>query len=748
MPAPETGAMAARATGPAGADARIAKAHARLAGAGYGVSVPRAYGQAAPIVADALGTEQALALADAASRIAIRTRPRIAAQFLDLSVPMARRLAGPEPFGRWIALLVGVSKPAPDAVEPLLERMEMLHERLGLVALDAWVQSGLRLAAGDATRRRAYFTLDLAEAVRLLERHAGEDTFQSLEGELRATYRALWGHVPPIREALAQAKGHAALRASFGAGVIQLPSSYSGFRGRERLVYQAALAHIGAHMAYGGKRFEPGQLKPLQIAVVSLIEDARVETLALREMPGLKRLWLPFHDVSPDGMATTPSLFGRLARALIDPDFPLRHGWVRKGVEMFRAGQGQIDTPALSRHIGNILGNDLGQTRVQFNARDYVVQPVYRDDNLGLWELPPDPHQGQQHHHIDIATHDLRRSEETDRPQERKTERSERDTDIPPETVAPMPVASGVGRIVGQVPEYDHLAGIERPDWVTIKEYDPGPGDPLFWRKLEDRHGALLARIRALVRAAALGRHRRLKRQAEGERLDLDAAIEASIALRAQRTPDHRVYEGVSIPDRSIAVHLLLDISQSTGDPVGGGPNGAGDVTVLNMLRDATALLAHAMDRLGDPLAITAFASDGREDLRVVPVKRFEDALTPLTGMALSGLRAGYSTRIGAAIRHAGAALGQVACHRRLVLVVTDGAPSDIDVSDPAYLVMDARRAVQLLNAQGIDVFCIALGQTAGQRQGEIFSKRGFVQIDRLDALPEKLPALYLKMTR
>lgn len=742
QPHPEVQA-ATRAAFPGAALSQFLAEHDRLAKAGYGPAVPRAFLQSAPQVARRLDTTQALSLANAASRIAIRTRPRTAALFLDLSVPMARRLDTPKAFDAWVALILSLLKPAPESVEPLLAKTEMLHERLGLEPLQTWVQTGLRLAAGDAAKRRAFFTLELAEAQRLLERHAGEETFHSLESELRAFHVALWGSHPPLREALAQGKGHAALRASFGAGVVQLPASFAGYRGRERAVYKAAQAHIGAHMAYGGPRFRVGQLKPLQIAVVSLIEDARVEYLALRDMPGLARLWLPFHDATPDGLATAPSLFARLARALIDRDFPIRHGWVQKGVNMFSAGLEQIGNPALSRHIGNILGNDLGQTRVQFNARDYVVHPAYRDDNLGLWDLPDNLHAPPDQHRIEIHTHDLHRSEQSDSPQERRKDQPEQDCNASVEPVAAAPAAPDTGRVVAALPEYDYLSSIERPDWVTVREYEPGPGDPLFWRKLEERQGVLLSRISALVRAAAVGRSRRLKRQAEGETLDLDAAIEAAISLRSGQMPDQRIYEGVSVPERSIAVHLLLDTSQSTGDLIG--QDGA---TVMSVLREATAVLAHAMNRLGDPLAITAFASDGRDDLRIVPVKRFEDDLSPLTGMALSGLRPGYSTRIGAAIRHAGATLEQVPCHRRLVLVITDGEPSDIDVSDPDYLVVDAKRAVQSLNASGIDVFCIALGKTAGQRHSEIFSKRGFLQMDRLDALPEKLPLLYLRMTR
>lgn len=734
---------ATRSAFPGHALTELLAAHDRLAKAGYGVAVPRSFMQAAPDVAAVIGPDAALALATAASRVAIRTSPRTAAVFLDLTIPMSRRLGTPDRFSSWVKLVLSLLKSAPESLEFLLARAEMLDERLGLQALETWVQSGLRLAAGDASKRKRYFSLEMLEAQRLLERYAGEETFQSLEGELRAGHMALWGRMPPIRESLAHCKGPAELRASFGSGVVQLPASYSGYRGRERAVYKASLAHIGAHMAFGASRFRVGQLKPLQIAVVSLVEDARIEYLAMREMLGLARLWLPFHDVSPDGMLTTPSLFARLARALIDPDFPIRHGWVQKGVTLFTEGLEQIGNPALSRHIGNILGNDLGQTRVQFNGRNYVVQPAYRDDNLGLWDLPPDTNAAPQQHQIEINTFDLRRSETTDRPQKRKHGQSEQNHESDVERVMVAPAVPGIGRVVARLPEYDCLTGEDRLDWVTVKEYAPGPGDPLFWRKLEERQGDLLARISALVRAASVGRARRLKRRAEGETLDLDAAIEAAINLRSGQTPDQRVYEGVSRPERSIAVHLLLDISKSTDDPVE-----EGEASVISLLREASALLAHAMDRLGDPLAITAFSSDGRDDLRVVHVKSFEDELTPLTGMALSGLRAGYSTRIGAAIRYAGAKLTKVPCHRRLVLVVTDGEPSDVDVSDPDYLAMDAKRAVQSLNASGIDVFCIALGHAAGQRHGEIFSRRGFLQLDRLDALPAKLPALYLRMAR
>lgn len=737
-PARRIAGDAIRAVFPGDALFAFQAAHDRLAGAGYSGEIPRVFAASARQVAELLGPEPAIALANAASRIAIKTRPRIASLFLQTSVGVARRLDVTD-FARWQLVILGLLRNAPESVLPLLEQMDGLLERLGLNGLDAWIATGLRLSAGNRERRLDFFRLRLPEAQRLLEQHAGKETFVALERRLQMYHTALWGRMPPMREAPPDGRMIVTRRTSFASGIITVPASFPGHRGSEADLYRAALAHLGAHFAYGGALFPVGQLKPMQIAVVSLIEDARVETLAMRDMPGLRRLWQGFHVTGPDGVATAPSLFSRLARALIDPDFPIRHGWVDKGVRMFHEHMDQIENPGLSRHIGNLLGNDLGQTRVQFNARDYVVQPVYRDDNLGLWDFEEEARRPPQEQ-IEFETNDLHRTEDGRDP------RSEDRPPKPDQDSRPEDVSIGTSRSVGgltlmKLPEYDHDARIERPDWVTVKEYEPSPGDPMFWQRLEEKHGALMARTEAMIRGAAVGRTRRLKRQAEGDKLDIDASIEASIDLKSGRTPDYRVYEGISPPERSIAVHLLLDMSQSTADRVGA-------ESVLSIEQDAAAILATAMDHLGDPLAITAFASAGREDLRIIRIKQFGEDLSMMTGMALSGLQSRYSTRIGAGLRMAGTSLAQVPRHRRLVLLITDGEPSDIDVPDPSYLVADARRAVQGFSARGIDTFCIALGQAAGQRQAEIFGRNGFIQIDKLETLPEKLTALYFRMTR
>ncbi|CAN0604064.1 unnamed protein product, partial [Ectocarpus sp. 12 AP-2014] len=190
-------------------------------------------------------------------------------------------------------------------------------------------------------------------------------------------------------------------------------------------------------------------------------------------MPGLHRLWCPFHTARHDGLATAQNLFAGLARALIDADFHPTHGWVRKGVEMFQAASARLHDPAVSRQIGNILGNDLGQTRVQFDAMSYVVQPAYRDDNLGLWELPCDPDTPPPSEEFEAPLADLRQTETDDRPHDRKDEQLKPETpDVlePVKTLAPDPET---GRKVSSLPEYDYHAGIERDDWVCVNAHEP-----------------------------------------------------------------------------------------------------------------------------------------------------------------------------------------------------------------------------------------------------------------------------------
>jgi len=278
---------------------------------------------------------------------------------------------------------------------------------------------------------------------------------------------------------------------------------------------------------------------------------------------------------------------------------------------------------------------------------------------------------------------------------------------------------------------------------VTVKAYPNRQGDPHYMDKLKARNAKTIAKLSTSLKAVRNDQKKRLKRQIDGPALDLDAAISATADARRAEMPDQRIFQDQGPRPRNLAVHILLDASRSTADLLPGS-----DQTVLDIEREATGILAQAMELAGDRFAVTAFNSDGRNNVRVFHLKNFFESLGAEFGSALTGLTSAYSTRVGAALRHSGAQLSRQSAHQKLVLLLTDGEPSDIDCADPEYLIEDVRSAVHDLSGQGVHVFCVSLGAGHAQAQMRAFGSKGFAQVTNLSALPEVLPLLYASLTR
>ncbi|MEZ5666021.1 MAG: VWA domain-containing protein [Alphaproteobacteria bacterium] len=722
--------------------ARWLRAQRKLAGAGYGPAVLGAYVRHSPAIALQFGPDAAFELAETVSAVAIKAGLKAAEALPVAALKVAERLHDLARFRSWLSLMQRFAALAPESVGLVLDRMERLIAGLSVSRLEAWLLAGIRSGGSDRERRLRFFSLEDPEAERWLQRETGDVLFADVDRKMKAFLTAMWRVRVPIREPSLSASAPMRRRAGFGPGIIRMPATFPGYRGQQAQdLFRAALAHIGAHYRFSGTPFPVGTLKPLQIALVSLIEDARVEHLAMAAFPGLERLWLPFHIAQASGATTAPSMLARLSRALIDPTFEDGDGWVTKGRQMFTAVRDQWHDPAVSRRIGGLLGNDLGQMRVQFNAKTYVVEPPYRDDNLGLWDFGDQPADIEETEMVLDSVRIEQQAEDDPTPPDR--ERTEEDPDDSPNVAhlsEALPLDEGIP--VARYPEYDYATGRERSEWTTLVEYRAQPGPVGRIDAILERHHGLVTRITGLVRAARVSRPQRMKRRHEGDQLDLDACIAAAVSRRVGETPDPRVFAQTERRNRDLSVLLLLDVSESTRDRVRNGT-----ATVLEVEREATVMLAHAMDGLGDPFAIAAFASNRRDDVHYFRIKDFGRPYDAQARAQLAGLESGLSTRLGAAMRHAGADLARQLTHRRLLLVVTDGEPSDVDIDDRRYLVEDARRAVIGLADKGIDTFCVGLDSGGDSYLARIFGQRNYVQIDRLERLPEKLPMLYFRLT-
>lgn len=714
----------------------------QLVGAGLGPGALVNFVAGSVAAARAHGPDLALATVPVALSIARISGAPAATAFFGATAKAAERIKEHTSFRTWLRTVEEVCSLAPESAVALLQSTDAALAVLDALAYRAWALNGVRLGSDDPARRVAYFATHDTAVLRSFDRAPDDVGLTDCERGIKAFLAALWNYHPVIRAAAIRPGAKVPRRSSFDGMIVRVPEHYGGYRGAEaRRHFHAVLSHVAAHAVYSPQKFPVGTLKPIQLALVGLIEDARVEALAIAEFPGLARLWKRFHYATPASAFTAEQLMARLSRALIDPDYKDDDPWVNKGRMMFFEQRGNLSDPAMSRRIGGLLGNDIGQMRVQFNPKTYIVEPSYRDDNLGLWDFGDAPPEHAETAEVILEAVRIREEERQDAPEKR--DRTQ-DPATPAGVAAQMKaVAEDEGLPLAKLPEWDHISGMMRQEWVTVLDYQARPAPSENLDDLLKRYSSVEARIERLVGAAKVSRPERMRRQRQGDRLDYDSCIAAVIDRRLGHQPDSNIYETRVMRARDLSVLLLLDVSESTRDRVRDTTT-----TVLALERAAAALLGEAMSGLGDPFAIHAFCSNSREEVRYYRVKDFGESYGPVTRARLSGLRGMLSTRLGAALRQAGAEVSRQPTHRKLVLVVTDGEPSDVDVIDRHYLVEDCRKAVQQLSHLGVDVFCVGLDSGAENYLARIFGRRNFLVINRLEALPEKLPMLYFRLTR
>ena len=555
--------------------------------------------------------------------------------------------------------------------------------------------------------------------------------------------RALWGLEVRVRALPAQGDAFTPRRPRFVAASLWLPASpLTGVTGSFLDYSIAAVAHLAAHLRFGSARFLVSSLKPAQVAITSLLEDARVERLAALEYPGLSRAWSPFHQARAEGAKTGAALLARLARALHDDAYVDADAWVSKGRALFWEARNSWHDAELSRRIGSLLGNDLGQMRVQFNARDYVVEPPYRDDHVGLWQFEQESSaQGTElesegaRRRDDAPTDDGRADAGRARPHTVGAP-----VDSPAQRSAPEAELAPEAAIVHA--EWDYVIRRERAAFCTVRERVPATADP----GQVDAALALDTPTRRRLEQAALRlaseRPIRQRRLTDGDRLDLPAVIATVVAGRCGASLDPRVYRRVRFHAEPPALLLLLDLSESLNESPAGSTK-----TLVALARSASGLLATTLTGLSPDFAIHGFSSNGRHDVGYYRFKDFDEPYDGLARARLAGMRAGLSTRLGTALRHAGRALRERPAQRKLLLVVSDGEPSDVDVHDPEYLVRDAQYATVRNRRFGVQSFCVGLDSKAEASVERIFGRRNYLLLEQLDNLPRTVSELYLRLS-
>lgn len=484
------------------------------------------------------------------------------------------------------------------------------------------------------------------------------------------------------------------------------------------LFYRAVIAHAVGHLLYSPRKSFSQTLKPMTIAVISAIEDARVEHLLAQQYPGIMNWFIEFNikEMSYSQLSFS-SLISRMNLALVDSSYQDDNYWVKKAKSMFEAQKNLYDYGAF-RQLSSILANDLGQMRLPFDPHYYVVSPSYRDDNSFLWDYEDFDSAVLNKHEI----HNKNLVLQSKLSQEEKTELYDYNfmTEIEIQRKS--------------YPEWDNRLSINKNNWCTVVEkLVVLEREPDFEINTIDMSKLSLLPIRNLDRYP-----RRLRRQWEGDELDLDAAIEGMINRQLGLDVEPRFFTRIENEKRSSAILVLLDVSESTNDFVGDMPQ-----SILSIEKKAALLLAQLVIAMGDRIAIHGFSSNTRSEVNYYRLLEFGYRLDPIVVTNIQSVTARYSTRMGAALRHAFTCLKQESTQYQTILLITDGAPSDIDVFSNDYLIEDARVAVEEARKSKVQVYCMAIDSLSNSYVNTIFGYGNYRIVGNLHSLPRQLLDVY-----
>ncbi|UQN11738.1 nitric oxide reductase activation protein NorD [Methylococcus capsulatus] len=725
---------------------------------GRGAELVLAYVQQMPLVCKEVGDEVIADVVSGVMKLASMVSGAVIERLFDSLPTAARRLGDGELLRQYLGLIHQLSAKAPRGLRPMLDHLDPLFDKLTLGGLRRWALWGAQAHARDLETLAKYFALETADSLAVLQQERRGTLFVDTQRKLNFYLRALWGRDFYLRPTSGDFETREGYKPYIEHGVIFVPDAYDDFgpvSGKE--LYRATAAHAAAHLAYTIRPLSAEQLTPVQMFLIGLFEDARVEALAIREFPGLKQLWAPLFEAAlgSDRNADPMVLWlERLAHALLDERIGADDPIVAELRESFHAALAK--DPAdnrLSWDLGVTLSNRIKDRWGLPSLRVLESFGVpYRDDNRFLWTFGET--EWAEADHIAAGQRQVRRKVSLmemideidcelagDDAQEIWTLETPFYLDQEGCTINELEGKEPVSDPY-HYPEWDYQVQLHRPNWATVLERRQAKDDPALIERILLEYKPVASRLKHIIDALQPQGVIRQRRREDGDEIDLNAAIRAMIDIRMGEMPDPRINIRTIRKTRDLAVLLLLDLSESTNETLPGS-----DRPIIQLAREACTLLAWAIDGIGDPFAIHGFASDGRHDVQYYRFKDFDQPFDDQAKSRIAGMKGGLSTRMGAAMRHAAHHLRHRPQQRKLLLLVSDGEPADIDERDPQYLRLDTKKAVEELASSGIMTYCLTLDPDADAYVSRIFGPNRYTVVDHVQRLPERLPMLFAGLT-
>jgi len=226
-----------------------------------------------------------------------------------------------------------------------------------------------------------------------------------------------------------------------------------------------------------------------------------------------------------------------------------------------------------------------------------------------------------------------------------------------------------------------------------------------------------------------------------GDELHLESWIEYQSHQNKSLHPQ-RFYETMEKKTRDIATLILADVSLSTEASI------TQDMRIIDIIKDSLMVFSKSFEKLEDSFALYTFSSLKNTKVYFNIIKNFNEKYSDLICGRIDCIKPGYYTRMGSAIRESTKILHKQKNQKKLLLIISDGKPNDLDRYDGRYGIEDTKKAILEAKQKGLIPFCITIDLDAKKYLSYLFGKNGFVVVSRVEKLPKILSNVYLNLTK
>lgn len=285
--------------------------------------------------------------------------------------------------------------------------------------------------------------------------------------------------------------------------------------------------------------------------------------------------------------------------------------------------------------------------------------------------------------------------------------------------------------------EWDYSNRSYKKDFCSVYPASPFQANPSYYHKTIKEHATILMGLRKMI-TSLNNKMKWQKRQKQGEEFDLDALLDRNIDILAGKSPDENIFYTKRKTEKDISILLLLDISLSSDGY-------ALNNRIIDVEKDVSILFGEILNEFNIDFAIDCFYSKTRNYASYISLKEFDEPWS--TGKdKIGGIEPIGYTRIGTALRHAGARISARDTSKKWVILISDGKPNDYDKYEGKYGVQDVKQALRELNEKNVQSYALAIEAQAKYYLPQMFGKNHYQILSSPKNLIDSLVHLFVKI--